>query len=109
VACWSQAGLPEDETVSDIDLSLARLAADAEQKRAALEVENEALRVKLADCQQLAKGEQSLLESLMELNAQAAAAEAERQVLEQERDMALHDRDRWHQRYLIATGQGDRQ
>jgi hypothetical protein len=44
VACWQEAGLPEDETVSDIDLSLARLAADAEQKRAALEVENERLR-----------------------------------------------------------------
>jgi hypothetical protein len=108
VACWSQAGLPEDETVSDIDLALAQLAADAEQKRAALEVENEALRAKLADCQQLAKGEQSLLDSLMELNAQAAATEAERQVLEQERDMALHGLEREQRAHELHHDRGAR-
>lgn len=42
-----------------------------------------------------------------ELERQLAAALAERDLLEQERDQALYEADRWHQRYLIAPGLGE--
>ncbi len=61
--------------MSDINESLAWLAANAEQKRAKLEIEVEALR-------------------------------AEKKLLEQERDMALYERDRYKQRLNIARGEG---
>ena len=83
--------------MSDIDLSLARLAADAEEKRAALEVENEAL--------------QGIIDRGMEernaLRSDLAAYAKERDLLEQERDTAIHEAERWQRKYLIATGQGD--
>ena len=40
------------------------------------------------------------------LERRLAKAQAEIDLLTLERDMALLDVDRWHQKYLIASGQG---
>lgn len=67
--------------MSDITLSLARLAADAEEKRAKLEAENEALN------DIIARG----MEERNALRRDLAACLAERELLEQERDQALYE------------------